>query len=95
MEKTKKLNRREFLAAAGAAVSMPYLIPSGVLAAPRRIGANEKITMAHIGVGGMGGYHLNDMIQRRQQGQVNIAAVCDIDKNRLINALKTAGPGGL
>ena len=44
----------------------------------------------YVGVGGMGGYHLNDMVQRRQQGQVNIAAVCDIDKNRLINALKTA-----
>jgi hypothetical protein len=63
MKKSNKLNRREFLAAAGAVplgipfgtVSMPYLIPSGVLAAPRRIGANEKITMAHIGVGGMGG----------------------------------------
>ena len=94
MKKTNKLNRREFLAAAGAAaVSMPYLIPSGVLAQPGRVGANEKITMAHIGVGGMGGYHLNDMVQRRNQGQVNIAAVCDIDKNRLVSALKTAGPG--
>ena len=41
----------------------------------------------------MGGHHLRDMVNRREQGQVNIAAVCDIDKNRLINALKTAGPG--
>jgi len=55
MKKSNQLNRREFLAAGAAAVSMPYLIPSGVLAAPRRIGANEKITVAHIGVGGMGG----------------------------------------
>jgi len=94
MKKSNKLNRREFLAAAGAAaVSMPYLIPSGVLAGPRRIGANEKITMAHIGVGGMGGGHLRDMVRRRDRGEVNIAAVCDIDKNRLVNALKTAGPG--
>ncbi|MHC4558917.1 MAG: Gfo/Idh/MocA family oxidoreductase, partial [Planctomycetota bacterium] len=91
MKKTSQLNRREFLAAAGAAAaSMPYLIPSGVLAGA---GANEKITMAHIGVGGMGGHHLRDMVQRRNKGEVNIAAVCDIDKNRLVNALKTAGEG--
>ena len=89
-----QLNRRKFLAAAGAAaVSMPYLIPSGVLAQAGRVGANDKITVAHIGVGGMGGYHLRDMVKRRDKGEVNIAAVCDIDKNRLANALKTVGPG--
>ena len=94
MKKTNQLNRREFLASAGAAAaSVPYLIPSGVLAAAGRAGANERITMAHIGVGGMGGHHLRDMVGRRDRGQVNIAAVCDIDKNRLVNALKTAGEG--
>ena len=61
MRETKQINRRQFLAAAGAAVSVPYLIPSGVIAAPGRAGANERLTMAHIGVGGMGGYHLRDM----------------------------------
>jgi predicted dehydrogenase len=93
MKTSHQLNRREFLAAAATAASVPYLIPSGVLASRGRAGANEKITTAHIGVGGMGGYHLRDMVERREKGQVNIAAVCDIDEKRLANALKTAGPG--
>ena len=83
MKRKHKINRREFLAAAGAAVSVPYLIPSNVLAARGRTGANEKLTMAHIGVGGMGGYHLRDMIARRDRGEVNIAAVCDADESGL------------
>ncbi|MHC4748134.1 MAG: hypothetical protein ACYS18_12595, partial [Planctomycetota bacterium] len=62
MKRKNKINRREFLAAAGAAVSVPYLVPSRVLAAADRTGANERLTMAHIGVGGMGGYHLRDMV---------------------------------
>ncbi|MBN2316165.1 MAG: Gfo/Idh/MocA family oxidoreductase [Sedimentisphaerales bacterium] len=94
MTTSHQLNRREFLKAASvAAASLPYLIPCGVLAARGRAGANEKITTAHIGVGGMGGYHLRDMVQRRDKGEVNIAAVCDIDQERLANALKTAGAG--
>ncbi len=50
-----KLGRRKFLASAAAAVGAPYVIPSGVLAAAGRPGANDRLTLAHIGVGGMGG----------------------------------------
>ncbi len=92
MKRTNKINRREFLAAAGAAISVPYLVPSGVLAGSGRTGANERLTMAHIGVGGMGGYHLRDMVARRDRGEVNIAAVCDADEKRLAGALKTGLP---
>jgi len=96
MKKSNKLNRREFLATAAAgaaAMSFPYLVPSGVLAARGRTGANERLTMAHIGVGGMGGHHLGDMKRFVNSGAVKIAAVCDIDENRLAGAVKTAGPG--
>jgi predicted dehydrogenase len=94
MNKSKELNRRQFLTAAGAAaVSVPYLIPSGVLAAPGRVGANERITTAHIGVGGRGGGLLREVKRFRDAGSVNIAAVCDIDKKRLDNAVKSAGEG--
>jgi predicted dehydrogenase len=40
----------------------------------------------------MGGYHLGDMVGRLRRGEVNIAAVCDIDDKRLQNASRTAGP---
>ena len=94
MKKSKQLNRREFLTAAGAAaVSVPYLIPSGVLAARGRVGANERITTAHIGVGGRGGGLLREVMRFREAGSVNIAAVCDIDKTRLDKAVQTAGEG--
>ena len=38
----------------GAAVAAPYLIPSGVLAAAGRPGANDRIGMAGIGIGRQG-----------------------------------------
>ena len=63
-----------------------------MLAAPGRLGANDKITLAHIGVGGMGGFHLGAMVDYMKKGVVNIAAVCDCDDGRLTNASATAGP---
>ncbi len=94
----KTVPRRSFLktagaaAAAGGVIGSPHLIPSGVLAAPGRMGANDKLTFGHIGVGGMGGYHLRDIKGRMQRGETHIAAVCDVDEKRLENASRTAGP---
>ena len=95
MNKRRQLNRRQFLAAAGAAVSVPYLIRPGVLAAAGRSGANERLTIGMIGVGGMGRGHLKNMIRFREAGEVNIAAVCDVDEQRLARAVEIAGRGVL
>ncbi len=92
----RRVPRRTFLktagAAAGTAVGFPYFVNSEVLAAPGRQGANERITTAHIGVGGMGGYHLKDMADRMKRGETNVAAVCDVDEKRLLKASGRAGP---
>ena len=93
IRKSHTISRRHFLAAAGAATVFPAIIPSRVLAAEGNPGANERITVAFIGVGGMGNYHLDDMKRFIDAGEVNIAAVCDVDENRLRDALKKAGPG--
>jgi len=93
MKKTHKLSRRSFLAATGAAVGAPYLIPSCTLAREGRPGANDRITLAVVGVGGMGGGHLRDCLRRRKRGEVNVAAVCDVDEMRLRQAGKISGPG--
>src|SRR5437868_2348860 len=85
-------NTRSALAVGGGILAFPQLVASRVLGAPGRIGANDRITLAHIGVGGMGTFHLNEMVQRSKKGEVNIAAVCDADQNRLEEAGKTAGP---
>ncbi len=93
MKQPIQLSRRAFLAAAGGAMSVPYLIPRGVLAARGKRGANERLTMAVIGVGGMGGGHLRDLKRFKRTGEVHIAAVCDVDEKRLAKAVKTAGAG--
>ena len=69
------LPRRTFLKTAGSAVAVgsvaaQHVIPSGVLAAPDRPGANDRLTFGHIGVGGQGSYHLRDMVSRMQRGEV-------------------------
>ncbi len=87
------IRRRDFLAASGAAVAAPTVIPSGVLAQPGRPGANDRLTVAHIGVGGMGSGHLTRMTKFRTEGRADIAAVCDVDETRLANAVKIAGSG--
>jgi len=86
------MKRREFLTTAAAAVSLPYLLPGEALAQPGKPGANERLTLGHIGVGGMGGYHLGDIKGRATRGEVNLAAVCDVDENRLASASRVAGP---
>ena len=51
-------NRRQFLQAAGAvaasAIGAPLIIPRSALSAPGKPGANERITVGAIGVGGRG-----------------------------------------
>ncbi len=80
MTKKNTLSRRGFLASA-AAVAAPMIIPSGVLAAPGRPGANDRIVTGHIGVGGMGRHHLGRM-------HANVGAVCDADDNHLKKAVE-------
>jgi predicted dehydrogenase len=92
------IRRRTFLKTTGALIlggatlNFPQITSSGVLGAAQRPGANDKLVLAHIGVGGMGNYHLNSMIAQMKKGDVHIAAVCDIDRNRLERAAKAAGP---
>ena len=91
----RKLSRRAFLknttAAAAAGIALPYVIPSGVLGAGPA-GANERLTFGMIGVGGMGTYHLQEIKALMDRGEANIAAVCDVDAQRLAQACRTAGP---
>ncbi len=51
----------------------PTIVPEGVLAKRGRPGANDRIVVASIGVGGMGKNHV----------PADVAALCDVDRNRL------------
>ena len=92
------MRRRAFLktagaaAAAGAAVGVPQMIPSGVLAAPGRKGANERINVGHIGMGGRARGLWRELGGLRAKGETESIAVCDIDEKRLERASKEVGP---
>lgn len=91
------VSRRHFLkstgrlAAAATAVGMPQFVPARVLGAEGGPGAKDRLTIAHIGLGGMGNGHLGYMISRQSRGEVNIAALCDADEKRLAGAVKSTG----
>lgn len=91
--KLHTINRRQALKSAAAVVAAPYFIPSGVLAAPGRPGANERLSVAQAGIGGMGRSHLRMLMEFRKSGEVDIPAVCDVDEERLAYAARVTGPG--
>jgi predicted dehydrogenase len=78
---SSRFPRRDFLrtAAAGAAgvVAAPYLIPSGVLAADGKPGANERIAVGAIGVGGRATLLLEQLPE-----SARIVALCDCNLPR-------------
>jgi len=54
-------------------------------------GANERITLGYIGIGGMASGHLDRGLLLRKEGRANIAAVCEIDSNRLASTQARVG----
>jgi predicted dehydrogenase len=85
-----RLSRRGFLAGttatATAAVAAPWIVPSTCF------GANERITLGFIGVGGQGRGNLSAFL--RKNSLVNVAAICDVDTRHAAEAVKLAEKGG-
>jgi predicted dehydrogenase len=63
------ITRRNWLASAAA----PLILPASAR------GANDRIVMGFIGVGGQGGGHLRSMVR---QSDVRVSAICDVMANR-------------
>jgi predicted dehydrogenase len=80
---SNQVSRRAFLsrtaAVATASVAAPYVIPSGVLAAPGRPGANDRINVVLIGANGQGNYDLGEVMK---QPDAAIVGICEVDKGR-------------
>ena len=53
-----------------------------------RVGANEKIAVGLVGAGGMGMYNMGDF---KRSPHIRMAAVCDVDAERMARAAKQAG----
>ena len=84
----KQLTRREALKAAGAAVAVPYLLSSSVIGLGGQPGANEKVTVAIIGLGGRA-HSIVD--ESRGMANFRIAAVCDCFAPRIDKFVKDVG----
>src|SRR5687768_2845639 len=54
----------------------------------RVIGANDRIVVGFIGVGGQGSAHVKSMKENASQNNVSLAAVCDVSKTRVADAKK-------
>jgi len=81
-KKETQFNRRRFLktaAQAGAALAVPYVIPSTVLGGSGAVAPSERIVLGGIGIGGRGGYDLGCFLH---EPDVQFVAVCDIKANR-------------
>jgi predicted dehydrogenase len=79
---TPPLNRRDFLKSAGMAsaafaVARPWLNSSA-----RTVSPNEKLNIAAIGFGGVGGSNV------RNSAEENIVALCDLDLKRCASTIK-------
>ncbi len=79
-------NRRSFLKKTAAGVAT-----LSAASYARADGANERIVVGVIGPGGMGSSHIRTLVTQRD---VQIAHVCDVDRNRLAAAVKNATANG-
>src|SRR5690554_4462063 len=78
---SSKIHRRSFIKTAGIGmIGMPFLTN-----AISRVAPSDKIRVAHIGTGGMGGSHIRWF---SEFNDVETVALCDVDSNRLANAQK-------
>jgi len=79
-----KTTRRNFIkttAASAGALAFSSVFPSTVL------GANDRINMGIIGVGGMGTAHLNSLVEQKDELNIDVTAVCDVYKRRVTKAM--------
>jgi len=82
--KTTGLSRRTFLKSSAAAVAIPTFVPSSVIGAPGKIGANDKINLAWVGFGNQG---RGDMHNSARHGG-NVVALADVNQKIIDRELK-------
>jgi predicted dehydrogenase len=78
MDHKQHPSRRQFLqtaGAAGAALAVPYFVPSSSLGNDERSAPSERIVMGGIGIGNMGNGDQDNFLKRKD---VQYVAVCDV-----------------
>jgi len=82
-----RLGRRGFLKQAGVGLAAPWLVTGRALGAPDRAPASERVVAALVGCGGRGG----SLLSIHGDPRCTVAAVCDVDQNRVAAAQKRVG----
>jgi len=81
MTRTQQLTRRHFIkqtmGLAAASVGFPYVIASSALGKAGTVAPSNRIVMGAIGVGSMGTGDMKGFLRRKE---VQMVAVCDVDK---------------
>lgn len=89
MIKRKEMNRRRFLknvsGITAGAIAFPYIVSSSALGNAGNVAASNRIVMGCIGMGGMG---TGDMRGFMSKKEVQVVAVCDVDKSQRDKAKK-------
>jgi len=87
----KNFNRRRFLKSAtgvaAGAIAFPYIVSSSALGQGGSVAPSNRIVMGAIGVGSMG---TGDMRGFMRKNEVQMVAVCDVDKKNRDRAKKFA-----
>jgi predicted dehydrogenase len=94
MSDCRNIGRRTFLKSAAAVAAFPMIVPSSALGDDKKPAASERIVMGFVGLGGQGSGDMGGFMGHKQ---VQIVAVCDVDRNHRNNAKKAVegryGPG--
>jgi predicted dehydrogenase len=77
-ESATKLDRRTFLSGSAAALATTALLPSTALSYSRVVGANDRISLAHIGIGSRGDDLDQIASKLKSSHNVEMTVVCDL-----------------
>ena len=86
MPQKRDINRREILKAAAGLVAFPYVVSSSALGADGGVAPSNRIVHGAIGLGSRGTGVMRGFLGR---GEVQIVAICDIDKSHRDRARQT------
>src|SRR5579864_350047 len=83
------MNRRDFLGTTAAAIAGSVVLPHTALSYTRILGANDRISLGHIGIGSRGSELDWIAAQLKTQHNAEMTAVCDlweINRERAVSA---------
>ncbi|MBP6963351.1 MAG: Gfo/Idh/MocA family oxidoreductase [Armatimonadetes bacterium] len=93
MKQDRSFSRRDFIKGSAAAIGLGIIGAGPSMAAPRVLGANDRILIGVIGCGGKGTDHLRKLVEKSKDPAARIAvvAVCDIYEPRKDRGKRTCG----